>query len=246
VLACRVIELDDWCQECGAQGVPRDTVLRQLAHVPLGWRPTMLQVRVRRYRCTGCGHVWPQDTTAAAAPRAKLSRPAVLWAVKSVVIDRLSIARVAAGLGASWHTVNDAVLAAGRRLLIDDPARLNGVRVIGVDEHCWRHTRRGDKFVTVIIDLTPVRDGTGPAHPTRTGRMTAAALDLVHHRVALANQLRAHLRNVLPGAVGLFAEIDSGNQPGIPSPLRHPGPRRLAHPDPPGQMAVLRRRLRPH
>ena len=163
VLACRVIELDDWCHECGAQGVPRDTVLRQLAHVRLGWRPTILHVRVRRYRCTGCGHVWRQDTTAAAAPRAKLSRHAVLWALKSVVIDRLSIARVAAGLGASWHTVNDAVLAAGRRLLIDDAARLNGVRVIGVDEHCWRHTRRGDKFVTVIIDLTPVRDGTGPA-----------------------------------------------------------------------------------
>jgi transposase len=35
--------------------------------------------------------------------------------------------------------------------------------VIGVDEHCWRHTRRGDKYVTVIIDLTPIRDGTGPA-----------------------------------------------------------------------------------
>jgi len=30
-------------------------------------------------------------------------------------------------------------------------------------KHCWRHTRRGDKFVTVVIDLTPVRDGTGPA-----------------------------------------------------------------------------------
>lgn len=35
--------------------------------------------------------------------------------------------------------------------------------VIGVDEHCWRHTRRGEKYVTVIIDLTPVRDGAGPA-----------------------------------------------------------------------------------
>jgi transposase len=32
-----------------------------------------------------------------------------------------------------------------------------------VDEHAWRHTCRGDKFVTVIIDLTPVRDGTGPS-----------------------------------------------------------------------------------
>ena len=36
-------------------------------------------------------------------------------------------------------------------------------QAIGVDEHVWRHTRRGDKYVTVIIDLTPVRDGTGPA-----------------------------------------------------------------------------------
>jgi transposase len=163
VLACQVLEPDDWCHQCGARGVPRDTVLRQLAHVPLGWRPTILAVRVRRYRCMECGHVWRQDTTAAAAPRAKLSRHAVLWALKSVVMDRLSIARVAANLGASWHTVNDAVLAAGRQLLIDDPGRLDGVRVLGVDEHCWRHTRRGPRFVTVIIDLTPVRDGVGPA-----------------------------------------------------------------------------------
>jgi transposase len=36
-------------------------------------------------------------------------------------------------------------------------------QVLGVDEHAWRHTRRGDKFVTVMIDLTPVRDGTGPS-----------------------------------------------------------------------------------
>lgn len=35
--------------------------------------------------------------------------------------------------------------------------------MIGVDEHMWRHTRRDGKYVTVIIDLTPVRKGTGPA-----------------------------------------------------------------------------------
>ena len=48
-------------------------------------------------------------------------------------------------------------------MLIADPARFDGVRVLGVDEHVWRHTRRGEKYVTVVIDLTPVRDGTGPA-----------------------------------------------------------------------------------
>ena len=36
-----------------------------------------------------------------------------------------------------------------------------------------------------------------------------ARKDLVGHRVAVANQLRAHLQIVFPGAVGLFADIDS-------------------------------------
>lgn len=29
----------------------------------------------------------------------------------------------------------------------------------------WRRTRRGDKYVTVVIDLTGIGDGTGPARP---------------------------------------------------------------------------------
>jgi transposase len=66
-------------------------------------------------------------------------------------------------LAVSCTTPNAAVLDEGRRVLIDDPRRFDGVRVVGVDEHGWRHTRRGDKYVTVIIDLTPVRAGTGPA-----------------------------------------------------------------------------------
>ena len=37
------------------------------------------------------------------------------------------------------------------------------MRVIGVDEHVWRHTPYGDKFVTVILDLTPIRDRSGPS-----------------------------------------------------------------------------------
>ena len=163
VLACRVVEPDQWCRRCGCEGVPRDTVKRRLAHEPLGWRPTTLVVTVCRYRCTGCGHVWRQDMSKAAEPRAKLSRRGLEWALAGVVCQHLTVARVADGLGVAWNTANDAVLAEGRRVLIDDAHRFDGVQVIGVDEHVWRHTRRGDKFVTVIIDLTPIRDGTGPA-----------------------------------------------------------------------------------
>ena len=163
VLACRVVEPDLWCRRCGCEGTPRDTVLRRLAHEPWGWRPTTLLVTVRRYQCTGCEHVWRQDTSKAAAPRAKLSRRGLRWALEGIVCQHLTVARVAEGLGVAWNTANDAVLAEGRRVLIDDPARFDGVKVVGVDEHVWRHTRRGDKYVTVIIDLTGIRDGTGPA-----------------------------------------------------------------------------------
>jgi transposase len=162
-LACRVVAVDRWCRRCGAAGEVHDYVTRRLAHEPFGWRPTTLVVALRRYACTGCGHVWRQDMTAAAEPRAKLSRRALGWALHALVIGHLSVAQIAKALGVSWNTANDAVLAEGRRVLISDSARFDGVRVLGVDEHVWRHTRQGDKYVTVIIDLTPVADRTGPA-----------------------------------------------------------------------------------
>jgi transposase len=40
-------------------------------------------------------------------------------------------------------------------------------------------------------------------------RTCRARKDLIGHRVAATNQLRAHLQNVFPGAVGLFADLDS-------------------------------------
>jgi hypothetical protein len=79
------------------------------------------------------------------------------------VVQHLTVARVAEGLDVAWNTANDAVLAEGKRVLINDPHRFDGIAVLGFDEHVWRHTRRGDKYVTVIIGLTPIRDGTGPA-----------------------------------------------------------------------------------
>ena len=163
VLACRIAGEDRWCRRCGCQGEARDTVIRRPAHEPYGWRPTILHVSVRRYRCQGCSHVWRQDMSQAADPRAKLSRAAVRWALTGLVVHHLTVARIAQALGVSWNTANTAVLGEGQRLLINDPTRFEGVRVIGVDEHVWRHTPYGDKYVTVILDLTPIRDRRGPS-----------------------------------------------------------------------------------
>lgn len=101
VLACRVLEPDQWCRR------------------------------------------WRQDTTLAAEPRAKLSRRGLRWALEAIVVQHLTVARIAEGLSVAWNTASDAVPAEGKRALIDDTTRFDGVTAIGVDEHVRRHTRLG-------------------------------------------------------------------------------------------------------
>ena len=165
VIECRMpIGFEDpFCRACGAQGVSRGTVARCLAHVPVGWRPTQLVVRVRRFACTGCRRVWRQDTSSLAQPRARLTHAAVEWGLRALALECMSVSRVAAALGISWHTANNAILTRAEQTITGNPDRFDGVEVLGVDEHVWRHTRRGDRYVTVVIDLTPVRDRSGPA-----------------------------------------------------------------------------------
>ena len=74
---------------------------------------------MRRYRCADCGHVWRQDTSAAAEPRAKLSRTGLRWALEGIVVAHLTVARVAEGLGVAWDTANNGVLAVCKRVLVN-------------------------------------------------------------------------------------------------------------------------------
>ena len=101
--------------------------------------------------------------SAAADPRAKLSRAAVRWALVGLVVHHLRVACIADVLAVSWNAANTAILGEGQRILTGDPTRFEGACVIGVDEHVWRHTPDGDKYVTVILDLTPIRDRRGPS-----------------------------------------------------------------------------------
>lgn len=98
--------------------------------------------------------------------------------LRRLMIDRTTISAIAGELGVSWHTVSTTAMHAVAELITSaGPDRLTGVRVIGVDEHRWAPRRRGTHgLVTLIIDLTPVHDRTGPAR----------LLDLVPGRSAAA------------------------------------------------------------
>lgn len=162
-IECRFTKAPESCPECDALGSSRGTVERRLAHFPYGHRPTTLLLRIRRWKCSNCNTFWQEDSSSAAPSRSRLSYGAIHWALSAIVVDHLSVSRVADHLGVAWHTANNAIINEGQRLLFNDPARFDGVTVLGVDEHVWRHTRCGDKYVTVVIDLTPVRNKTGRA-----------------------------------------------------------------------------------
>ena len=108
VLECRAVDPDDWCRSYGAPGIARGTVTRPLAHEPPGWRPTTLLVRVRRYRCTGCGRVRRQDISETAPPRpgparAKISRRELGWALRSKQVFKSWLG----GRPKVWHVADN-------------------------------------------------------------------------------------------------------------------------------------------
>ena len=73
----------------GCAARPRDPAADARA---AGWRPAMLLITIRRYRCTGCGHVWRQDTSRAAEPREAVASRAAMGARRHRVsaLDRRS------------------------------------------------------------------------------------------------------------------------------------------------------------
>ena len=51
------------------------------------------------------------------------------------MVQHLNVVRAADGLGVSWNTEKDAVLAGGQaRVIIDGPGRFDGVAEVGVNE----------------------------------------------------------------------------------------------------------------
>ncbi|WP_059037050.1 ISL3 family transposase [Gordonia desulfuricans] len=182
-LFCQLLDPKNTCPTCGQAGRLRDHVDREVADLPIVGHPTRLHLSVPRYVCaaTDCTtSVFRADISAIVAPRAQVTRRTTTWIMRAMISDKMSVKAVAAAVGLSWNTVNTLALAAVKKLAAA-PARLAGVRVLGVDEHKWKHVRgKGDpNFVTVLVDLTPIVDGTGPARllDMVAGRSKAALKD---------------------------------------------------------------------
>lgn len=144
------------------------------------------------------------------------------------VTDRFTIAHTAAGLRRLVSRllkagvdevgierpdgpVVDALLSAELTVLVIAPAQVKNLR-----SRYGSAGNKDDRFDAYVLAdvvrtdrrrLTPLTRSTPAAQALRSS--VRARRDLVEHRVAAANQLRAHLQVVFPGIVDLFAAIDS-------------------------------------
>jgi transposase len=128
------------------------------------------------------------------------------------LVDLLDRHRVdAVGIERPDGPVVDALLAAGRTVFVVPPSQVKALR-----RRYGSAGNKDDRFDAYVLAdtvrtdrrrLTPLlRDGEAT---TALRKLCRARKDLVAHRVAVANQLRAHLQTTLPAAVDLFRDIDS-------------------------------------
>jgi transposase len=167
VVAAEVVD-DEWqlevqtmaelvgCARCGvrAQAHGRRTV--RVRDLPIGGRPVVLCWRKRIWRCVepACAvRTWTEQTVAV-GPRAVLTERARTEAARRVGKDAHAVAAVARDLGVGWATIMRAVADHGRPL-VDDPARLNGVAALGLDETSFLKATRvaPTRWVTGLVDL---------------------------------------------------------------------------------------------
>ncbi|WP_448612925.1 IS110 family transposase [Modestobacter sp. URMC 112] len=124
-------------------------------------------------------------------------------------LHRAAVARVAIERGDG--PVVDALLAGGLEVVVVSSRQVRALRL-----RYGTAGNKDDRFDAFVLADVLRSDGHRLASLTPDSSATIglralvrARKDLVKHRIALGNQLRANLLAAFPGAVGMFAEIDS-------------------------------------
>jgi transposase len=163
-----------------------------------------------------CGIDWARDDHAVSAVDAR-GREICRCTIEHSAAGLRELIAVLARSGAREAAIErpdgpvvDALLEAGITVVVISPNQIKNLR--GRYGSAGNKDDRFDAYVladTLRTDRARLAPLT-PDSPATVSlrRACRARKDLVSHRVGVANQLRAHLRNAFPGAAGLFAEID--------------------------------------
>ncbi|GIE83511.1 IS110 family transposase [Actinoplanes philippinensis] len=127
----------------------------------------------------------------------------------NTILDRHGVDEV--GIERGDGPIVDALLAAGRTVLVIPPSQVKALR-----RRYGSAGNKDDRFDAYVLAdtvrtdrrrLTPLLlDGEATI---ALRKLCRARKDLVAHRVAATNQLRAHLQTALPAVIDLFRDLDS-------------------------------------
>lgn len=166
---------------------------------------------------TFAGIDWATDTNelcvvdSSGAVVTRLNRPADAAGIRRLLdeTERYSVVRVA--IERPDGPVVEALLGAGLQVVVIPPRQVKHLRT-----RYGSAGNKDDRFDAFVLADSLRTDGQRlmPLQPDSSQTLALrsavrARTDLVETRVALCNQLRAHLRVVFPAAVGLFADLDS-------------------------------------
>ena len=101
----------------------------------------------------------------------------------SFVPGTITVSAVAKALGLGWDLVNDLAVSETRAMVYDQPGHFDGVRVLGVDEHKWKHVR-GDGSSSFTRRLGGPDPGRGRHRPVSPVGHGPGAFGEGAHRVA--------------------------------------------------------------
>ena len=169
------LEAVECCAACGTSARVKDRDRVPLTDLPCFGRQAKLVWNKRRWRCPSPScpmGSWSETCRAIAPPRLQLTDRAGRWVTFQVGCHGRTVAEVAADLGCDWHTVNDAVVTYGAKL-VDDPDRIGTMTALGLDEtlSVKRGKRRTKQWSTSIVDV-----GAGQQLDVVEGRDAAPAV----------------------------------------------------------------------
>ena len=145
-----------WCPSCGVRAIGHGRARTMVRDLPIAGTATVLVFARRRWRCAEelCEKKTWSERVDAIAARASLTERARARLADMVNIEGVSVAAAGVEFGVGWHTANAAV-ADYTDPAVDDPARLDGVTGIGVDEKRFLNATATHRtvFTTQIVDL---------------------------------------------------------------------------------------------
>jgi len=166
------------CAGCGTRAVGHGRRRVKVRDLPMAGRPVVLVWAKRIWRCSELDcpvSTWSEASEEIRA-RGVLSERARAEMCRRVGEDEDSVADVARAFGVGWHTAMAAVRDHGVPL-VEDPARLDGVDALGLDETKFLSAtpRRRTEYVTGFVDLDRAR--LLDVVPGRSGKVVENWLD---------------------------------------------------------------------